>query len=297
MTKNEKIFDLLYENGLAWEANKVPLYATLNGCTIKDNVIVKTDNFGVFSADNNKLLGTCKDRYQIFQNTELAETIVEAAGSLNLEVKSGGALQGGKKTFLQVKLEDEIVGNSGIKRNLTALNSHDGSCAIGFGTTNTVVVCTNTFHQAMKELTKIRHTASYSSRVKDAIESIKMALTGENLLIDNFKRMSDTKIKDDKFVIDLVSKILSVNSNEKASTRKANQVQTMARDIHKDIGIHGNNLWGLFNGITRYTNHSATSKDKSLDSIMVGQGAKMNEEAFNQIMFEVEKRLHTSVLV
>lgn len=297
MTKNEKIFDLLYENGLAWEANKVPLYATLNEGTSKETVTVQTDTYGVFRSDNNELLGTCKDRYQVFQNKELAETIVDAAGSLNLEVKKGGTLQGGRKTFLQVGLEDAIVGNSGIKRNLTALNSHDGSSAIGFGTTNTVVVCTNTFYQAMKGLTKIRHTESYSRRVKDAVESIKMAITGENLLIDNFKRMSDTKIKDDKFVIDLVSKILNVNSNEKSSTRKANQVQTMAKDIYTDIGIHGNNLWGLFNGITRYTNHSATSKDKSLDSVMAGQGAKMNEQAFNQIMIEVENSLNTSVLV
>lgn len=297
MTKNEKIFDLLYENGLAWEANKVPLYATLNEGTDKENVTVQTDTYGVFRSDNNELLGTCKDRYQVFQNKELAETIYDAAGSLNLEVKKGGTLQGGRKTFLQVALEDAVVGNSGIKRNLTALNSHDGSCSIGFGTTNTVIVCTNTFHQAMKGLTKIRHTESYSRRVKDAVESIRTAITGENLLIDNFKRMSDTKIKDDKFVIDLVSKILNVNSNEKSSTRKANQVQTMAQDIYTDIGIHGNNLWGLFNGITRYTNHSATSKDKSLDSVMVGQGARMNEQAFNQIMMEVENSLNTSVLV
>ena len=40
MTNNEKIFDLLYENGLAWEANKVPLYATLNEGTSKENVVV-----------------------------------------------------------------------------------------------------------------------------------------------------------------------------------------------------------------------------------------------------------------
>ena len=91
--------------------------------------------------------------------------------------------------------------------------------------------------------------------------------------------------------------ILNVNHNEKSSTRKANQVQTMAKDIYTDIGIHGRNLWGLFNGITRYTNHSATSKDKSLDSVMVGQGARMNEQAFNQIMIEVENSLNTSVLV
>ena len=99
MTKNEKIFDLLYENGLAWEANKVPLYATLNKGTDKENVTVQTDTYGVFRSDNNELLGTCKDRYQVFQNKELAETIVDAAGRLNLEVTKGGTLQGGRKTF------------------------------------------------------------------------------------------------------------------------------------------------------------------------------------------------------
>lgn len=297
MTQNEKIFDLLYDNGLAWEANKVPLYATLNEGTSKENVTVQTDTFGIFRSDNNDMLGTCKDRYQVFQNKELAQTIVDAAGSLNLEVKGGGALQGGRKTFLQVKLDDATVGNSGIKRNLTALNSHDGSCAIGFGTTNTVVVCTNTFHQAMRHLTKIRHTESYSTRVKSAVDSIKEAISGEGLLIDNFKRMSDTKIKDDAYVINLVSKVLNVNPNEKASTRKANQVTAMASDIRTDLNIHGDNLWGLFNGITRYTNHTAVSKDKSMDSIMAGQGARMNDIAFKQIMMQVENSLNTSILV
>ncbi len=297
MTQNEKIFDLLYDNGLAWEANKVPLYATLNEGTSKETVTVKTDTFGVFRSDNNEMLGTCKDRYQVFQNKELAKTIVEAAGSLNLEVKGGGALQGGRKTFLQVKLDDATVGNSGIKRNLTALNSHDGSCSIGFGTTNTVVVCANTFHQAMRNLTKIRHTESYSTRVKAAVDSIKEAITGESLLIDNFKRMSDIKIEDDAYVINLVSKVLNVKSDEKASTRKANQVTAMAQDIRTDINIHGNNLWGLFNGITRYTNHTAVSKDKSMDSIMAGQGARMNDIAFKQIMAQVENSMNTSILV
>ena len=71
----------------------------------------------------------------------------------------------------------------------------------------------------------------------------------------------------------------------------------MAQDIRTDIGIHGNNLWGLFNGITRYTNHSQVSSDKSNENVMVGQGAKMNEIAFNEIMMQVERSLGTSVLV
>lgn len=292
MTRNEKIFDLLYNNGLAWTAEKKPLFAKAN-----DGNELLTDSFGVFRSDNNDCLGICKDRYEIFQNSELAQTIVDASGDLNLEVKKGGELQGGRKVYLQVVLPEDTIGNSNIKRYLTAMNSHDGSTSIGFGTTNTVVVCQNTFHKAMRDVSKIRHTASYSTRIKDAIESIKQAITGENLIMDDFKRMSDTKIEDDKFVIDLVSKVLNVDKNEKASTRKANQVQKMAQDIRTDIGIHGNNLWGLFNGITRYTNHSQVSSEKSNENVMVGQGARMNEIAFNEIMMQVERSLGTSVLV
>ena len=294
MTKNEKIFDLLYNHGLAWTAEKLPLFAE------RDEKRFATNDYGVFKTQNGEVLGqlgTCKDRYEIFQNKEMAETIVEAANGLNLEVQKGGELQGGKKVFLQVALPQDSVGNSGIKRWLTAMNSHDGSSSIGFGTTNTVIVCTNTFHYAMKDVSKIRHTASYSQRVKDAIESIKMSIQGESLLMDNFKRMADTKVEDDKFVIDLVSKILDVNPNEKASTRKANQVRKMAEDISTDINIHGDNLWAVFNGITRYTNHSQVKSEKAIENVMVGQGAKMNDLAFKEIMRQVNASLNTSVLV
>lgn len=292
MTKNEKIFDLLYDHGLAWKAEKKPLFAKK-----EDGGELLTSSFGVFRSDNDDCLGVCKERYEVFQNSELAKTIVDAAGDLNLEVKKGGMLQGGKKVFLQVVLPDETIGNSGIQRYLTSMNSHDGSSSIGFGTTNTVVICQNTFHKAMRDVEKIRHTASYSTRVKDAVEAIKNAINGESLLMDNFKRMSDTKIEDDKFVIDLVSKILKIDKNEKASTRKSNQVQQMAQDIRTDINIHGNNLWGLFNGITRYTNHSQVKAEKSTENVMVGQGAKMNDLAFNEIMKQVEASMGASILV
>jgi len=286
-----KVFNLLDANGLNWNVKKEPLFAKIG-----ENEIM-TDNFGTFRSDNDGHLGTVKDRYEIFQNSELAETLVDACDGMNLEVKKGGTLQGGKKVFMQIVLPDSSVGNSGIKRYLTALNSHDGSSSIGFGTTNQVVFCSNTFHSAMKDVQGIRHTTSYSERVKDAVESIRQAITGESLLMDNFNRMSDIKIADDKYVIDLVQKILKVDPSEKASTRKTNQVTQMAQDIRTDINQHGNNLWGLFNGITRFTNHSQVKTEKSLENVMVGTGARMNELAFQQIMKEVEKSLGASILV
>lgn len=289
MTHQEKVFELLYNSKLAWTAEKHPLTATINGQEIL------TDNYGIFKSTDQFHLGTCKERYHVFQNHELAETIVEASGSLNLTVKSGGMLQNGKKVFLQVELPSENIGNSGIKRYLTALNSHDGSTSIGFGTTNTVVVCRNTFFKALQQINKIRHTQSYSERIKSAIESIKTAIKGEQELIDNFKRMSDKKIDDD-YVVNLVQKIMKVEDNDN-STRKANQITKMAQDIRTDMNIHGGNLWGLFNGITRYTNHSVVNSAKKDEYVMVGQGSKINELAYQEIMKQINSSLKTQVLV
>lgn len=289
MTRNEKIFDLLYNNSLAWEAVKKPLFAKT-----EDDQLIKTDSFGVFRTDNNRHLGTVKERYEIFQNKELAGVLVDACDGLGLNVTKGGQLNAGRKIFLQIELPEEKIGNSNIKRYLTALNSHDGSCSIGFGTTNKVVVCQNTFYKAMRDLTKIRHTESYMQKVEEAVHGIKKAINGENELMESFKRMSDRKIKDEQFIVDLVAKVLSVDTNDKTSTRKANQVKTMAENIRTDINIHGDNLWGLFNGITRYTNHSQVKAEKSLENVMVGQGARMNEIAFKEIMQQVEASLQVS---
>jgi phage/plasmid-like protein (TIGR03299 family) len=295
--RDEKIIDLLSNHGLAWTANKKPLFAWDKVGDMNDMNVIPTDNYGVFRSDNNECLGVCKERYQVFQNGELAQTIVDAAGDLNLDVKKGGVLQGGRKVFLQIVLPEDTVGNSGIRRYLTAMNSHDGSSSIGFGTTNTVVFCENTYHAAMKDVSKIRHTQSYKERVKEAVEAMQMAISGESQLMDDFKRMADVKIKDDQYVVDLVQKILKVNPNEKASTRKSNQVIQMAKDINTDVQQHGSNLWGLFNGITRYTNHSQVKTEKSLENVMVGSGAKMNDFAFKEIMKQVNASLSTSILV
>ena len=199
---------------------------------------------------------------------------------------------------MQIELPEIKVGASGLNRYITALNSHDGSTSIGFGTTNTVVICSNTFYQAFKSLSRIRHTQSYSTRVKAAIDDIKLSLSSEERLVENFKIMADTKATDD-FAQRLVKNVLNIKGPDSdVSTRKKNQVNKIASDIRKDIDIHGDNLWGLFNGITRYTNHSATTPNKKDEYVMIGQGARMNKLALNMIENEISKALdNASILV
>jgi len=282
---NEKTFDLLEANGLNWTVTKEELLT-------RDEK--PTESFGIFRSDNDQWLGTVGNRYTPMQNFELAETIIQASDGLNLLTKRGGVFGGGKKVFIQVELPTEHIGMGGVKRWLTALNSNDGSSAIGFGSTSQVIKCSNMFHMAHKGLDKFRHTESASARVQMAMQDLRKAMQLDNSLMDNFKRMADIELKDEMIesVIRKMFKVDPMINQDAVSTRKRNQVETFAQSLTTEIHLEGKTLWGLFNGVTRYTNHDSktfkSTEDKN-EYLMSGGGFKTSNVAFNDIMRWVEK--------
>ena len=81
----------------------------------------------------------------------------------------------------------------------------------------------------------------------------------------------------------------NVNNKENdISTRKKNQAKEIADVLGAEIKSHGATLWGLFNGVTYYTNHVA-NKDKTEDYVMLGAGYDKNKKAFDEIMSYVNE--------
>jgi phage/plasmid-like protein (TIGR03299 family) len=274
-TFQEKTFDLLESTGLNWSVRKDSL-VSLDGHT--------TESFGIFRNDSNQWLGTVGNRYEPMQNSTLAETIIQATDNINLETQKGGMFDDGKKVYLQAMLPDEYIGNSGVQRCITAVNSHDGSTSIGFGSSSTVIVCKNTFYKAFKTLDKFRHTASAEERLRVAMLELKEALKLDQDLMDNFKRMSDSPLKED-MIEGVIRKMFAIDvKNDKTSTRKANQVTAFADSLRTEVTTHGSTLWALFNGVTRYTNHIAAPRDKKEEYVTVGTGYKTNLMAYDECM-------------
>ena len=159
----------------------------------------------------------------------------------------GGTLSGGSKVYLQASLPDDIVGNSGIKRWLTTTNSHDGTSAITLGYSNMVIACSNSFHAASKGSNRYRHTINAESNIQENVKQIKMTLANEMKLIETFKAMQSTDIKDeaiDKTVRALFSIGLDTNQDD-ISTRKRNQVETFSNNLVTEINTHGKTMWSL----------------------------------------------------
>lgn len=287
-TKQEQVFEVLEATGLNWTVNKVPLISiseneALNG--------LKTDNMGVFRNDNGGHLGTVKSQYVPYQNHELAETIVEASGAIGLDVVKGGELKNGKLVYLQTELKQEYIGKSPINRYITAVNSHNGTTSIGFGSSNTVVVCQNTFYKAYKDIAKFRHSSSASERIKLAIWDLKKAIDMDEKLMHNFKIMAEQPLKDEVvasvlkncFNIDLDNKEKDVSKQTLSKLEKVNKAVSIEMDLE------GRTLWGLFNGVTRYTNHMAVGEKNKQEYIMTGGGYGTNLVAYETIMEWVNK--------
>lgn len=280
MTTFEQTFALLEKTGLNWTVNKLPLYGPDGQ---------RTSSYGIFRNESNEHLGTVKGRYVPMQNHELAETIIDACDGVGIVASKGGIFDGGRKVYLQASLPDHAIANTTLKRWITAINSHDGSTSIGFGSTNTNIRCRNTFHAAYSDgaVTKYRHTHSASERIRQAMLQIKQTMAGDQLLMDNFNRMADIKLGEG-VVNEVVSRIIKrgfgLKMDEAISTRRKNQLVQLSESIEHEIADQGVTLWGLFNGVTHYTNHKAAPADAQLEYVMDGAGAKLNGIAYEEVM-------------
>ena len=287
MSTQEQTFDLLERTGLNWTVNKLPLYGPDGQ---------RTSSYGIFRNDTNAHLGTVKSRYAPYQNYEMAETIIDACSEVGIQASKGGMFNGGCKVYLQAALPDVVIDRSPLKRFISCINSHDGSGSIAFGSTNTNIVCMNTFHMAYKDgaMTRYRHTTSASERIKRAMLQIKQTMEGDQQLMDNFSRMADVKLTEG-IVASVMERIIhkgfGIAPNEEVKTRRKNQLITLSDAMQMEVRDQGETLWGLFNGVTRYTNHVAAKESgKSKEEyVMDGAGYDLNLVAFDEVMAWIEK--------
>ena len=144
---------------------------------------------------------------------------------------------------------------------------------------NTVISCANTFHMAMKDLSKFRHTMSASQRLQFAVDEFEKALVLDDNLMLTYKAMNRVSV-DQTMIESVMNKIYMNSKASDNSTRKKNQINDFGKALSHELGAKGNTLWGLFNAVTYYTNHI---DNKGEENLMTGSGYKKNLIAFKTI--------------
>ncbi len=277
MTNNE----ILVQTGLDWNVRSEETQ-TVSG--------IKLDKVALVREDTNQILGVHSNGYATYQNSQLADLLQKVSSSTGLDIHRGGEFGGGKKVFIQLKSNDLKLGNDKVEGFVTGINSFDGSTSLAFGNSNLTISCTNTFFAAMKNLSKVRHTKNMELRIDEICRGVDMLVDEEQKMFSKIKEMSETRY--DKSLTDRITKkLFDIDMNislenylmkDELSTAKKNKLSRFYIDLNGELQQKGDNLWGLFSGVTKYTTHSL-SKNDNTENKMFGTYGNRERVIFNDL--------------
>lgn len=271
---------MLEELGLNWTVSKEPIQ-TVSGIEIPDKI-------AIMRADTQKVLGIHGTSYDPYQNHELMELLHQISGKTGLQLHSGGLFKGGAKIWFQMKSADLSLNGDKIEGFLSGFNSFDGSSSLGLGNSTKTVSCENTWWAAYREVkTKLRHSASMRPKIDEILHNIDVVLEQEQKLFKEIVMLSETAMTETQK--DLVTALLfnldeeELYNEDELSTRKKNQLEDFGNDLRAEIAQKGDNLWGLFSGVTRYTTHSMKNTDNS-EGKMFGMTGVKERRIFKELV-------------
>lgn len=252
------------------------------------------ESYGVFRTDTKQCLGVVGSRYVPVQNERLHSIVLEAAGLAGLEDATVDfvELDRGAKVSFQVQLPDWSVGtNDKVKRWASALNSHDGSSSLALGLVGTRIFCSNTWVTAYKGCSKARHSAGVSETIKVLSNELMESIEKDKLEYEEMQALYAIPYTDkdhSKFIKELIGYDLKSLELERLelpdlnTTKRENKFISISDSINTELESAGNNMWGVFNGVTRYTNHvEAVKKADPNAYLYFGSGRDLVERALD----------------
>jgi hypothetical protein len=258
-----------------WEVIENPVF--INGIQHpKKKALMRSDTGAILSINSN--------RYRVFSNQKFERLIDRLVNLSGFEFMGYEEFQNGKRVlgFLKNTRPNLKICGQAVKDYLVIGNSHDGSSKIFIGTSNFIFRCENQFTEKIRtyELTHI-HELDFSDQ--DLTRLLDVYEHSRRNYYRSMEQLSLVPLTND-MVKELVNKLLQTEQSAFAKSEVVNRYpmndqmtnkERMFREsIVKETAALGNNLWGLFNGVTHYATHHINS-----NSFLNSNGASLE---FNQ---------------
>jgi phage/plasmid-like protein (TIGR03299 family) len=281
MVQTNRIQDVLNETNLNWTVREESL-TTQSGIIIpKQKAIVRDDT--------NEVLSIHGEGYYPYQNHQLIELLDKVSQQSGLPIHRGGLFGNGEKVFIQLKSNDMKLGNDRIEGYITGINSFDGTTSLAFGPSNITISCQNTFFGAFRSMdTKVRHTKNMVMRVEDICRGLEKVIDEESKMFEDIKMLSETRMtkQNEDWVTRTLFNIMKevdMNDEEQVSSVTRNKLTRFYVDLNGELKEKGDNMWGLFSGVTKYTTHSMNKGDNS-ENKMFGTYGNRERHIFKQLV-------------
>lgn len=277
---SQEMSSILQQAGLNWKVNQEAIQ-TVSGIEIPEKIALVRE-------DTQKCLGIHTDNYVPYQNEELLELLFKISQQTGLELHSGGSFKEGARVWFQLKSQDMRLHNDVIEGYISGFNSFDGRTSLGFGNSNVTVSCQNSFWRAYTSVdTKLRHSSNMKPKIEEILRKIDVLLVEEQNTFQTIQRLGNVNMTQE--VKDLVvRRLFEITREERIdspdfSTNKKNKMSKFYVDLNGELAQKGDNLWGLFSGVTKYTTHSMKKGDNSENKIF-GKTGNIERDIFEKLV-------------
>lgn len=281
MSQENRTQQVLDKVGLNWTVREESI-------TTESGIIVPKSK-AIIREDTNTVLSVHGDGYFPYQNHQMVDLLDKVSQQVGLPIHKGGYFGGGEKVYLQLKSNDLKLGNDRVEGFITGVNTFDGSTSLAFGPSNITISCQNSFFAAFRNLNaKIRHTKNMEMRIDDICRGLEGVLEEEKEMFEDIKKLSETKMtkKQEDWVTRTLFNIMKdvdLNSDKDVSTVTRNRLSRFYVDLNGEVKEKGDNLWGLFSGVTKYTTHSLSKGDNS-ENKMFGTYGQRERQIFKELV-------------
>ena len=281
IVENNRVSQFLDRTGLNWKVRTEGLQ-TSSGIIIPDKI-------GIVREDDSTILGIHSNGYLPYQNDQMMELLFKVSQQTGLDVHKGGLFGGGRKVYVQLKSNDLTLGTDRIEGYVTGINSFDGSTSLSFGPSSKTISCQNTFFGVYKDLdSKVRHTKNMELKIDDICRQIEGVVQEETNVFGSIVKMSETRFDDvikDRVIKSLfnIDRNVDIKDVDSLSTVTQNKLSRFYIDLNGELKEKGDNIWGLFSGVTKYTTHSMGKGDNS-ENKMFGTYGNRERQIFKQLV-------------
>lgn len=292
------IDDMLIAADLDWSVELRPLYTQSS-----TGEMLEVANRRALVRDyDDKILTVASPNWKPFQNRDALEFFREYTESGGAQMETAGSLREGKLIWALAKINRDfrVKGRQqDVTKGYILLSSpHEVGYSIKVRTTATRVVCANTFAIADRDATNYKQGHTTSFRADEAKATIELAVDHIARMETEANKLASIQITEydaARFYAQLLQPI----KEEDELTEAAHVRRLMDTEAERNVAFKGvwesyNNapgaepgtLWGVFNGVTHWADHTAGNRGREarLASAWFGERAVTKQKAYTQLL-------------
>ena len=260
---------------------------------VADPTFNVVDWYGVFKSVGGNQLGIVGNRFQPTQPKAVFQAFCDAILEYGLDTKNlkYTEIKSGEIVRFSIDLEPISYVNLRKQQDVTipTLNLQiglNGKVPTSMFLTTLRLVCTNGAKKSFTEFqTSFKNVKGNQGKIVGMFNDVVRCMQEVGKVSELYQIMNKVEINQDA-VNTYLKRVADIDMAKygEYTKQKQNTIDLINNSIELEIGRTGATLFGFYNGITHYANHSINTKDA--DSIITGVGSKMILKA-EKLMLEL----------